>query len=196
MASRVGERVHHRGTEGTEESPRRQIPRVLLLGGPLCPLCLCGELFRLDAPPRRGYFSADSRAHESSTEGRQAMPRARWAGGVAVAAALAAVGCLSLPKAPTSAGWLDPYNVFGTSAPAGKVFLQTTLIDQPAGDPYLTRELWAASGKPVPPERAALLAENGVRIGRIVGTPPAEFLKLVTSEQSTIRPTQSTCSPG
>src|SRR5205085_1613068 len=83
-----------------------------------------------------------------------AMPRPRCAGGVAVAAALAAVGCLSLPKAPTSAGWLDPYNGFGTAAPPGKGLRQTTLIDQPAGDPYLTRELSAAPGKPLPPEPA------------------------------------------
>jgi hypothetical protein len=125
------------------------------------------------------------------------MPRARWAGGVAVAAALSAVGCLSLSNGPTAGNWFDKYGVFGGSAPpAHKVFLQTTLIDQPAGDPYLTHDLWAGAGKPVPPDRAALLAENGIRVGRIDGNPPPEFLKLVTSERHTVHPTQRTCSPG
>ena len=125
------------------------------------------------------------------------MPRANWAGGVAVVAALSAVGCLSLPKAPSAGSWFDQYRVFGGSAPpANKVYLQTTLIDQPAGDPYLTRGLWAAAGKPVPADRAALLAENGVRVGLIDGNPPPEFLKLVTSDQHTLRPTQDSCSIG
>jgi hypothetical protein len=103
---------------------------------------------------------------------------------------------LSLPNETTS-NWFDRYGVFGGNAPpANKVFLQTTLIDQPAGDPYLTRDLWFAAGRPVAPDRAALLAENGIRVGLIDGNLPPEFLRLATSEVHTVRPTQQTCSPG
>jgi hypothetical protein len=124
------------------------------------------------------------------------MSRVNWAGGAAVVVALAAVGCFSLPK-ETAASWFDRYGVFGGSAPpASKVFLQTTLIDQPAGDPYLTHDLWLTTGKPLAPDRAALLAENGIRVGLIDGNPPPEFLRLVTSELHTVRPTQLTCTPG
>lgn len=123
------------------------------------------------------------------------MPRGSWASGVAVAAALAAVGCFALPKNPAAGTWFDPQYVFGHSA-ADKIFLQTTLIEVPAGDPYLTRELWVVAGKPIPPERAALLAENGFRVGRFGSSPPAEFLKLVTSDQHTLGASRDTRSPG
>src|SRR5262245_8989196 len=79
--------------------------------------------------------------------------------------------------------WYDPFEVFGASPDA--VVLMTVLIDRPGGDPYLTDALWASADKPLPHETAALLAENGIRVGVISGIPPAEFSGLVTSEKAT-----------
>lgn len=96
----------------------------------------------------------------------------------------AAGGCVwskhpATPRKP----WYDPFEVFGSSPDA--VVLMTALIDRPGGDPYLTDGLWAAADKPLPHETAALLAENGIRVGVISGIPPAEFSALVTSEKAT-----------
>jgi hypothetical protein len=84
---------------------------------------------------------------------------------------------------PVKKPWYDPFEVFGSSPDA--VVLMTALIDRPGGDPYLTEGLWSAVDKPLPHETAALLAENGIRIGVISGIPPAEFSALVTSEKAT-----------
>jgi hypothetical protein len=97
---------------------------------------------------------------------------------------LAAGGCAwsrttTTPRKP----WYDPFEVFGSSPDA--VVLMTALIDRPGGDPYLTDGLWTAADKPLPHETAALLAENGIRVGVVSGIPPAEFSALVSSEKAT-----------
>lgn len=107
----------------------------------------------------------------------------------------AAVGCLPLRDASTR-DLLDRYNPF--TAPAGqpnKVVLRTVLLDQPAGDPYLAKGLWAAAQKPLPAAAAALLAENGFRVGTFTGNAPPEFLALLTDEAA-VRPTESTVPAG
>ena len=97
---------------------------------------------------------------------------------------LAAGGCwwsktTTTPRKP----WYDPFEVFGSSPDA--VVVMTALIDRPGGDPYLTDGLWPAADKPIPHETAALLAENGIRVGIISGIPPAEFSALITSDKAT-----------
>jgi acetyl esterase/lipase len=91
--------------------------------------------------------------------------------------------------------WYDPAGLVAGAAPApGKqAVLRTVLIDKPAGDPYLTAELWKQTDTAVPPEVAALLAENGLRVGRVAGNAPPEFLRLITSETATLRPMESRC---
>src|SRR5262245_36736775 len=96
----------------------------------------------------------------------------------------AAGGCwwsksTTTPRKP----WYDPFEVFGSSPDA--VVLMTALIDRPGGDPYLTDGVWAAADAPLPHETAALLAENGLRVGVISGIPPTEFSALITSEKAT-----------
>lgn len=125
------------------------------------------------------------------------MLRTLGASGLVMGILLSALGCMTLPRGAGSSEWLEELGMFGgQSTPVNKIFLQTTLIDQPAGDPYLTRDLWQSLTRPLAPEHGALLAENGVRVGLIDGNPPPEFLRLVTSEQHTLRPMQSTCTPG
>ncbi|HEY2784998.1 MAG TPA: hypothetical protein VGJ05_08490 [Fimbriiglobus sp.] len=98
---------------------------------------------------------------------------------------LAVAGGCQLSKDTTAphTPWYDPFEVFGSSPDA--VVLMTSLIDRPGGDPYLNDGLWASADKPLPHETAALLAENGIRVGVISGIPPAEFSALVTSDKST-----------
>lgn len=107
---------------------------------------------------------------------------------------LCATGCTHGAGKATSTNWLERSGLFAGAAVGNgdKAVFQTVLIDQPAGDPYLTHELWEASNKPLPPDRAALLAENGLRVAIIDGNPPPAFLKLVTSEVATVRPNQGT----
>src|SRR5262245_2161173 len=107
----------------------------------------------------------------------------RWF--VSLRPCLAAAGGCGWTKGTTAPRrpWYDPFEVFGSSADA--VVLMTALIDRPGGDPYLTDGLWAAADKPLPHETAALLSENGLRVGVITGIPPAEFSALVTSDRAT-----------
>src|SRR5262245_12392683 len=107
----------------------------------------------------------------------------RWF--VSLRPCLAAAGGCGWTKGTTAPRrpWYDPFEVFGSSADA--VVLMTALIDRPGGDPYLTDGLWAAADKPLSHETAALLAENGIRVGIISGIPPVEFSTLVTSEKTT-----------
>lgn len=126
------------------------------------------------------------------------MRRPRWAGGVLVA--LAAVGC-TLPRQPVdrASSWLDRARGKGGSPlAADALVLQTTLIDQPAPDPYLTHDLWAAGAvtNPLPAELSALLEVNGLRVRVVSGVPPAKFLSLVGSDDATVSPMVRGFEPG
>jgi hypothetical protein len=59
----------------------------------------------------------------------------------------------------------------------------------------LSRGLWASAGAPVPHELAALLAQNGLRVGVLTGMVPGEFDQLITSEHAAISPTHRTLQP-
>ena len=126
------------------------------------------------------------------------MRRPRMAGGVLLA--LAAVsGCLPRQEVPHASHWLDrARGKAGSPFAADTVVLQTTLIDQPAPDAYLTEDLWAAGTvtDPLPAELAALLEVNGLRVRVVTGVPPAKFLSLVGSEDSAVSPMVRGCAPG
>jgi hypothetical protein len=66
--------------------------------------------------------------------------------------------------------------------------IRTVLVERPAGDPFLSRGLWASAGKPLPHEQSALLARNGLRVGVLTGMVPGEFEALVTSEHAAASP--------
>lgn len=97
-------------------------------------------------------------------------------------------GCAGLDDRPTR--WLNQMNPFA-GAPGERVVLKTYLLQQPAGDPYLTHELWSQLLRPLPVEKHALLAENGLRVGHLTGNPPYQFLTLARTEDAVVKPMQS-----
>ncbi|MBX9584210.1 MAG: hypothetical protein K2X87_28255 [Gemmataceae bacterium] len=106
------------------------------------------------------------------------MPRAVGACAVLVLA-VAAVGCFTPAgrrsealRPPTPAG-LPP------ALPDG-LYVESVLLERPLGDPALDRELWEG-GSAVPPHVRALLAENGLRVAVLGGTPPPAFRRLLES---------------
>lgn len=113
----------------------------------------------------------------------------RWLCAVGCGLALAPVGCfwLQRPAPPQASGRVAP-----PAAPADgaqRVVYDTRLIEQPVGDSYLSRGLWADATDPLPHQQSALLAANGLKVGLVSGTRPAEFDKLTTGEGSAIAPT-------
>lgn len=108
--------------------------------------------------------------------------RCAWAG-VVCAAALAA-GCLgkkSPPDGPVRARSFGP-----TSPPAEGLYVEHVLIEQPVGDAFLNRDLWAAGSPAAPPSVTALLAENGLRAAILGGNLPPKFQALLGSEPDTV----------
>src|SRR5437764_685220 len=82
------------------------------------------------------------------------MRRVAWA---ALVCATAAAGCLSKSTTTTKVRSLGP------TPPADGVFVQSVLVEQPVGDPFLDRDLWAAGPSAVlADETRVLLAENGL----------------------------------
>jgi hypothetical protein len=76
------------------------------------------------------------------------------------------------------------------AVPTEGVLANAVLIEQPLGDAFLDRDLWAA-GLPVPggsPETRVLLAENGLRAVVLGGNLPPAFQKLLSSEADTVNP--------
>src|SRR5690349_12097117 len=119
------------------------------------------------------------------------MRRPGKASGLVVLVCAAATGCLFRGSESRSTGWFR-----GLTGGDSGMAVRTVLIDRPAGDPYLSRDLWASAGKPVQHELAALLAQNGLRVGVLTGLVPGEFDQLITSENSTVNPMHRTVLPG
>ena len=119
------------------------------------------------------------------------MRRPWKASGLLVLVCAAATGCLFRGSDSRSAGWYDRVRAMTGSGPA----IRTVLIERPAGDPFLSRGLWASAGKPLTHEQSALLARNGLRVGVLTGMVPGEFEQLITSEHATINPMHRTLQP-
>jgi len=101
----------------------------------------------------------------------------------------AAGGCTSLGGSrPTR--WLNQMNPFSDGG--DQTLLRVYLLDQPAGDPYLTHELWTKTLKPLSAEKQALLLENGLRVGHLTGNPPYQFLTLSRTPDAVLKPMQYT----
>ncbi|MFO0849527.1 MAG: hypothetical protein U0871_13370 [Gemmataceae bacterium] len=120
------------------------------------------------------------------------MRRPRTAACVLVVAA----GCFSPDLGPRQANWFDRVREQTGAALADGLVLRTGLIELPPGDPFLTTELWAAAGKPVPHEQAVLLARNGLRVGVLGGLTPARFDALTASDATFKFGTDRTFKPG
>lgn len=112
------------------------------------------------------------------------MRRAGW--GLLLCAAIAGVGCERLlthgdqPSAPTIARSLAPI------ASSDGLYVESILLERPAGDAFLDRELWDAVLPAGSPEKRTLLSENGLRAGLLTGNIPTAFQTLIESEADTV----------
>ncbi len=102
--------------------------------------------------------------------------------------ACAAAGCLrsDRPTVPSIVRALTP------PMQLEGVILDSVLIEQPLGDQFVDRELWASALPAGLPETRALLAENGLRVGILTGTVPQKFQTLLNSEGDTVNPQRMT----
>jgi hypothetical protein len=107
------------------------------------------------------------------------------------------VGCTPLQSGRARNLW-DTYNPLGFVSPStrDKVVIRSVLVDQPLGDPYLSRELWSGTLSPLAADQAALLAENGFRVGIFPSNPPGELLSRINNEDSALKPNEGTVTIG
>ncbi len=109
-----------------------------------------------------------------------------------------ASGCLPLRGERTARQMIQSANPFGltTAATREKVVVRSVLLERPTGDSYLGDQLWDTTMKPLPPETAALLAENGLRVGTFPSNAPAELLERIDAGDGTVRPHEATTNLG
>lgn len=116
----------------------------------------------------------------------------RWAS-LAILCATAGAGCINRsawpfahatpPHAPVTARSLSP-----VSPVAEGLYVESVLLERPAGDDLLDRDLWSAGLATLPPQTAALVKENGLRVAVLSGALPPAFQKLLDSEPDTVNP--------
>jgi hypothetical protein len=107
------------------------------------------------------------------------MRRALW---VIVVCAIA-VGCKAWP------GSHSVTSVARSLAPATPVeglFLESVILERPAGDRFLDRDLWSEALPVGGQEGRVLLSENGLRAGVLVGSLPQRFQTLLESESEAL----------
>jgi hypothetical protein len=110
---------------------------------------------------------------------------------------LALVGCTPLQSGRTRSLW-DTYNPLGLVSPTtrDKIVVRSVLVEQPLGDPYLTRDLWSGTLSALSADTSALLAENGLRVGVFPSNPPGELLSRINNEDSALKPNEGTVTVG
>jgi hypothetical protein len=111
------------------------------------------------------------------------MRRAGWA---LVLCAIAGVGCDTVPTRGDGPAAQTVARSLAPIASSDGLLVDSVLIERPAGDPFLDRELWAAVIPAGPPEKRALLAENGLRAGVLGGAVPTRFQALLESEADAV----------
>jgi hypothetical protein len=94
---------------------------------------------------------------------------------------LACAGGCALAPHVQGLSWIDRFRAPAPPDP-NTIVIETALIERPLGDSYLCRELWQDTDELVVGlERRESLNENGLRVGQLVGTPPAGFQTLLMS---------------
>jgi hypothetical protein len=84
-----------------------------------------------------------------------------------------------------------------TVLPGEVIYLDVALVDQPAGDDFLDREVWEAGDEQgVALETKPVLEENGLRVGLVGGLLPARLQALLSSERSCPQPRRLRTEPG
>lgn len=97
-------------------------------------------------------------------------------------------GCAE-SKGVRTTSWFDRFR--RSTGPQGPdvVQMEVALLERPAGDAYINRDLWSyADEQVVALESKAVLEDNGFRIGQIGGITPAELQTLLLSERSCPKP--------
>jgi hypothetical protein len=110
--------------------------------------------------------------------------RSRWAIPGLVLALLA--GCVTThrPAAPPPPRRADR-PIVADPAAQDLVLIDVAMLERPVGDHYINVRLWdAADEQVIPPERRAVIEDNGFRVGLIGGTLPAELQDLLASKRS------------
>src|SRR6266851_656740 len=76
-------------------------------------------------------------------------------------------GCLTAdPPRPIS--WLNHSSGYPSAPGPDLIHINVAILEVGVGDPYVNEELWTlADEQQLPPDRKALLRDNGVRIGQI-----------------------------
>jgi hypothetical protein len=114
------------------------------------------------------------------------MHRGGW--GIVLACA-AAVGCGVVSHRPTVS---EIVHSLTPPCPIDGLILESVLIEQPVGDPFLNGELWAKTLAVGAPETRALCVENGLRVGVLAGSVPQKFQTLLDCETDTVGPRRQT----
>lgn len=91
-------------------------------------------------------------------------------------------------REPAPAASTSVARSLGPIVPADGLYIESVLLERPPGDNLLERELWSTDRAVVPPETAALLTENGLRVAVLRGALPPAFQKLLDSEPDTVNP--------
>jgi hypothetical protein len=104
-------------------------------------------------------------------------------------------GC-TLPGHVKGPSWVECLRGGGTIDP-NAIVIDTALIERPAGDPYVCTELWQETDEfVVDLETRESLNENGLRVGQLVGAPPAGFQTLLLSKRYCANPERLTVPSG
>jgi hypothetical protein len=103
------------------------------------------------------------------------MRRAGW---VIVVCAIA-VGCVTRTERPSTT---SVARSLAPVTPVEGVFLESVILERPAGDRFLDRDLWSDALPVGNQEARVLLSENGLRAGVLAGNLPQRFQTLLESE--------------
>ena len=121
-----------------------------------------------------------------------------WARGGAIALAAVSGGCLPRQPVRPPGGWLDRATGRTTPATAGGLALATAVLDVPAPDDYLSRDLWvsAAAANPLRADQTTLLELNGLRVRVVSGLVPAPLQRLLDADDTAVGRTARSAPPG
>jgi hypothetical protein len=104
---------------------------------------------------------------------------------VALALASGVVGCCYLGRGPGGAPASDARGATEAATAGHAVVLDVALIERPAGDGFLDRELWDLGNEQgVDLELKPALEENGLRVAQVGGMLPARLQALLKSPRS------------
>ncbi len=95
------------------------------------------------------------------------------------------VGCVATDE-NESASWKKQFHNPGLAL--DNAMLRIAVVERPVGDDFLGRGVWQHSDELIgESEDRVALAENGFRIGQIVGTPPGELQRLLLSDATSAK---------